>query len=699
MPPGTATPPRTLAPRAWTLALAVGLLAVGVIVAVGARHWASGRTQRAALAGWRKFDEAARTADTVAMNAALAEVLAADPAEPTALARREALATGVAPDGDAALTAFLLRKQFRDGNLPAASRSAAQLLRHRPRDWLALCVTAADALRRGDRSAALLALDALPGPGEEGANVEAVGLLVAFRLHEVLERDAAPLRRFVQSHVCPLLKAGTVQSLGAADKLSLVGCYLEGFEPPTGQPQLPPLLLAWTPATTLLDSAAEVAVADGSVPLLKRAGELSARLTAAAATLRAAGQVTAAQAADFARDGNARTRRCSVKLAEVDPAAAEAYRGLARLAADAGRYEEARAEVVRGLRHCGDDPELSALFARMLQLEGRAVESYTHLREMARREPTQAAWWSLAVTAAVAANRADLALADCAAMRSALPGHPWAAKAEARLRLDAGDAARAAQLLHPLGTAALAKDAEGARLYARSLEAAGLHALLPDFLVAVENAAHDSDNPAALAAALRGQLEARPDAAAAERVAAECQRFAGRWPDAVEFPRLRAEALSRAAEVSAPDWDAAKVAAATRAAERWRARAPGDRAAAVMLVTLRLRAGDAAQASRDAAPLRDAEADTLATAAELEALGAVHFADGRLADAARVLERLARSALARPSVSVRLARVYFAQGKLPAARAALALAQSFPRSPQEQADYAAAARQLLQESP
>ncbi len=709
MPPGSASTPRSLAPRVGgrlraasrglKLTLTLGLLAAVVVVAVGSRHWVAGRTQRATLAGWRKFDEAARTADAATMNAALDEVLAADPAEPTALARRAALATGVAPDGDAALTAFLLRQQFRDGDIPAAARSAAQLLRHRPKDWLALCVTAADALRRGDRAAALLALDALPGPGEEGANVEAVGLLVAFRLHDALERDPSRLRGFVQSSVCPLLKAGTVQSLNAADKLALVACYLEGFEPPTGKPQPPPLPLAWTPANTLLDSAAEEATAAGSAPLLRRAGGLSAGLVVAAATLRAAEQVTAAQAADFTRDGNARTRRCYVKLAEVDPAAAEAYRGLARLAADAGRYEEARAEVARGLSHCGDDPELSALFGRMLQLEGRAAESYGPLRELARREPTQAAWWGLAVTAAVAANRADLALADCAAMRAALPGHLWAAKAEARLWLDAGDAARAAQLLHPLGSAALAKDAEGARLYARSLEAAGLHALVPDFLAAVEKAAHDSDDPAPLAAALRGQLEARPDAVAAERLAAECQRFAGRWPDAGDFPRLRAEALHRAAEASAPDWEAAKVAAAIRAAERWRARAPGDRAAAVMLVTLRLRAGDAAQASRDAAPLRDAEADPCVTAAELEALGAAHLADGRLADAARVLGRLSRSSSARPGVSVQLALVYLAQRKLPEARAALALAQTLPRSPQEQADYAAAARQLLQESP
>ena len=168
MPPGSAPPLRSLAPRVvgrlraaskvWKLTLTMVLLAVGITVGVGVRHWLAGRTQRATLAGWRKFDEAARTADARAMNAALDEVLAADPAEPTALARRAALATGVAPDGDAALTGYLLRRQFRDGDWPAAARSAAQLLWHRPRDWLAHGVTAADALRRGDRAAASLAL-------------------------------------------------------------------------------------------------------------------------------------------------------------------------------------------------------------------------------------------------------------------------------------------------------------------------------------------------------------------------------------------------------------------------------------------------------------------------------------------------------------------------------------------------------------
>ena len=568
-----------------------------------------------------------------------------------------------------------------------------------PEGLLARCVKASDALRRGDRASALLEVEALPGPAEEGADTEAGGLLLAFRLFRALDRDPAPLRSFVQSHVCPLLKSGTALGLGAADKLALVTCYLEGFEPPTGRPQPTALLLAWTPVTALLSHAADEAVATRSEALLARVGGLGADLVATVAAFRAAEQITAEQAGDFTREVRERTRLCYAALRDANPDAAEAYRGLALVLAADGHYADARAEVARGLRNCENDAELTALFSRMLQLEGRAGEAYGPLRELARREPNRAAWWGLAVTAAVAAGRADLALADCAAMRAALPGHPWAARAEAKLWLDAGDAARAAQLLHPLGAAALAQDVDGARLYARALSAAGLHVLVPEFLAEAARAAQASDDPAALAAALRGLVEAKPDAAGATRVAAECQRFAGRWPEATEFHRLRAEALARVAESSAPDWDAAKVVAAVQAVERWRAREPRARRAAVLLVTLRLVGGDAAQMHRDAAPLRDAEADPLATGDELEALGAAYRVRGELDAAARVLGRLTRSSAARPGAYVQLALTYLAQRKFPEARAALASAQTLPRTPREQADYAAAARQLLQESP
>ena len=245
---------------------------------------------------------------------------------------------------------------------------------------------------------------------------------------------------------------------------------------------------------------------------------------------------------------------------------------------------------------------------------------------------------------------------------------------------------------------------DAARLYAHALSAAGLHVEVPGFLAEVERAAQAFDNPVALAGALRGVVEARPDAAECGRVAAECQRFLGRWPQADAFDRLRAEALARVAESTAPEWDAAKVAAALQAAERWRARRPQDRAAAVTLVTLRLHGtrnavSQAGQAYRDAAPLRDAEADPLLTADELDALGSAYLAVGKFDDARRVLERLTRSAAAPPGALVRLARAHLAQRNLPEARAALAAAQARPRNPQDQADYVAAVRQLQQENP
>jgi predicted Zn-dependent protease len=695
----------------WIKAALAGVVLLGGTVGVGygSKRLAAGRKHRAALAGWREFSEASRTGDQAGMTAALDGILVADPAEPTALARRHALVTNEAAASDPAMASFTMRQCLSRGDMPAAAREADKLLRERPKNWLAHCARAANYLRAGDRDAARAELDALPEPTDPDAATDPGGLAVAFQLFARLDRDPDPLRAFVQNRLCPTLKSPRVQSAAAGEKLALLTCYLQGFEPARDRPQPAALLVAWSPANLLAESAAEDALAGPDAALLARVGALGNGLRAALAALRAGGQVTAEQATNFARENDTRTRKCLTKLKELDPDAAGAYHGLAQLYAEAGDYAAAREEVVAGLRRCESDPALSALFGRMLQAEGRALEAYGVLRAKARAEPDRAAWWSLAVEAALAANRRDLALADCAAMREALPGNPWPARVEASIRLRGGDAAAALLLLllTPLGPDALARDPEAARLYARALAEGGRREDVLGFLAAAVASSQTADDPAAAAGALRGLVEANataPVAAAAERVAADCQRLLGRWPESDELYRLRAEALFQAAAATAPAWEPAKLAEAMRAAQRYRARQPLDRTAAARLVTLRLHsAGDRSAvgdaALRDAVPLRDAEADPLLGGPELDALGAAYLAAGRFADARRVLTRLAASGAATAGSLTRLALALNALGEGGAARAALASAQSRPRTPQEQADYVAAARTIYPESP
>ena len=126
------------APRWLQLLLAAGvLLGGGVGGGYGYTRWSAGRAHRAAAAGWKKFEEAARTADAAGMDAALDAVLTALPGEPTAAARKHTLATGEAADHDRAMIAYAMRRNLRANDLPGAEREADKWLTHQPKDWLA----------------------------------------------------------------------------------------------------------------------------------------------------------------------------------------------------------------------------------------------------------------------------------------------------------------------------------------------------------------------------------------------------------------------------------------------------------------------------------------------------------------------------------------------------------------------------------
>jgi len=660
------------------------------------------RTEAAVQAGWTRFDTAVRSGNEGDMQTALADVLAADPQNELALARRKALETAEGEATDPPILVLTLRMCIRRNRLAEANREADKLLAHLPHDWLAHCTKAAYFLSIDDRAAATKALDDLPEPSHGGARTDPSGLLLGIRLFRETGRDVAPLRAFVQAHVIPAMKSASAQGLPGREKVGLVECYLEGFDPNPAAPQPAGVQQGWAAAARHSDDAAAEAIETGDVNLLKRLGRLSPRLDAGLRNLLRNGQVTPEQFADLSQELEARTRTIWQAVQAKEPTNPEPFRGLAQSYLRAGgaeNYIKGRELVAKGISvSTEDDPELGILFSRMLQLEGRPLEAYQALKATAEENPKKAIWWALAAEAAMAANERGFALDACGRLRQVDPNNRWAIRTEAKLWLDAGDASKAAQLLKPQGDAGLIRDPLTARTYVRALAESGLESLIDDFLKQAEQDALSSNNPLLAVAPLRGWADAPPTRARAIAIAARADRLLERFQDRLDLFLIRAEALARVAEWSEPAWDAVAVRNAINAYERVRAKDSPNRSVAFALARLRLTGeNNPEQAGRELGAYFAVEPET--TAAEIELIATIYRTTNKPADAIRVLEKVVQRRDATAGCWTQLALTYKALGKLPEARAALEHARSLPRTPREQTDYIVAARAIVQNSP
>lgn len=681
------------APR-WLQAALVLLFVAGA--SVGGYYVVHTRTvgakQRAVVAGWKRFDEAVRAGNEEAMKTALDEVLAADPNDRVARQRLDAVATLNADPADPPMVMLTLRMSLRAKRTADALREAEKRLKHEPGDWLAHCVRANDFLVKGDPEAAGLELDALSPINHPDLKLDIGTLLYAMRLHRAAARDLAPLRAFLQSRVLPMLRSSTAHAMAARDKLALIECYLEAFEPNTEKPQ--PLVIAqgWAAAAELADLAFEDAKEANDATTLTRIGLAGTRLHAGLQTLRQHDHITEAQHADLKRELEDRTWQAWEKVRELQPTNHESYHGLALVRLRAQDYLGAREQVAQGLTACGEVPELAVLFSRMLQLEGRPLEAYEALARKAEQTPGVVTWWGLAAESAIVARRRDLALEACRRMRQVNATNGWALRTEARLWLEAGEPKKTLEILSPSGEPALATNPEAARYYTRALTETGQPDRVEAFLKLVEA------NEPVMVAALRGWSEARPeDVTRSAKVADRVTLLLTRWSENMDLLRVQAQALLRVAEGSVPAWDPVRVAKAVQAHERLRARLPDDRVAIVGLGWLRLYGeGNPEHAFRDLALLRAVEATPGVTTAELELLGAVYRRTGKIEQAVQVLQRATRLPDVSAGCFTQLALAYHARGQKVEARAALETARSLPRSSREQGDYLTAAKLIVQ---
>jgi predicted Zn-dependent protease len=684
------------APRWLQLIVGLVLIAAGGTGGYYLLHTRGESRKHAAVAdGWKRFEAAARSLNETEMRAALDDVLAVDPADELAAARKRALAAGDADTSDTAMVYLTLRLNLRANRHAEAAREAEKRLAAAPSDWLARCALARAALSRGDRDAAIRELDALPAPDHPQAGGDIPGLLYAMNLYRAVGRDPAQLRAFLQSNVLPRLRAESMRGLSLAAKAGLVECYLQAFEPSANTLQPPAVVSAWSPAARVADWAADEATEIGDTRLLAQLGRLGPRLGVALRLLRHHEQIRAEQFTDLNRELESRTRRVWRAVREREPKNAEAYTGLALAHLRANEYTPAREIIVAGLAACGDDPALALVFSRMLQQEGQPLAAYQGLARTAEQNPKQVIWWALAAEAAMVARHRELAIEACQHIRAIEPDNRWADRTEARLSLEAGDANKAAQLLLKLDPAQLAGDANAANTYVRALTESGRGERVPAFLDQTARAAEQTDVPDVAVAALRGWGEAPPNVTRAARILERADRLLAHWPDNVELYRVRADALFQLASRSEPAWDLVRVRAATQAYERLRAKLPDDPDAAAALGWLRVYGDDdPQQALRDIAPLRAAEARL--SPARLELLGLIYRRNEMLDAAMRVLSRAVQHPAATAGCFIQLALALQARGQRAEARIALDGARNRPRSAREQADYVAAVRSILQ---
>ena len=658
------------------------------------------RVQRELMEGWKRFEAAARLGDKERMKLALDEILIIKPTEELARQRKATLESGEAALNDPAMIVLAMRTNLREKKFDEAVREADKWLASEPHDWLAHCIKVTAALHNGDRVLAAKELDALPDPSHPKANLDSSGLLYASQLFRSLERDPTVLRNFVQNRVVPFLRTPSARSRPASDKVSLIECYLLGFEPTPDKPQPTMLPEAWSSVTKLMDVATDDVSDPLDLPMLQRIGRLTTPLHVALDIFRRHNQITAEQCIDLQKEIEDRNRRVWQLVRRKEPHSAEAYRSLALSYNRTKEYAKVREQIVQGLEACPDDPELMHLFSRVLQTDGRAWEAWQEMSLRAKQHPEQPVWWLLAIDAAVTANRRDLAIEACQEMRKVSPKNRLVTRVEAKLWIDAGDAPKAAQLLNTLDVKELSRDPEAVRLYVHALADAGLETQIEPFLEVVEKSADPSNTQPPILSALRGWMDAKPDLARATKIVSRLTIVQRRWPDVTELYRIRAEALFRIAELSTPAWDSVKVAAAVQACERFRAKMPTDRDNATLLMMLRFYGeNNPEQAYRDAEPLRNPEADPLLSVQQLEQLGIVYKQNKKLPEAIRVLERATRSSSATTGCFIQLAMAYHANGQKAESRQALESARVRPRTTREQTDYLTATQTLQRETP
>ena len=663
-------------------------------------------TDKEVGAAWREHAYAVGKADVEEIRTALERVLRIKPDDPTALRHLAMIDRGEADPEQWEMAVVLLHDHLRHDRLVEAAREAEKVLAKNPKYWHARCVLAHHALLiKKDRAQAEQHLKDLPDPEDPAARANAGGLLYALRLSDVIGRDATNLRRIIVRRLLPFLRSGTAPTVPVAGKIQLLECYLEPFTDPSLIGELADYLGV---VDRLSDSAVNEAVEAGDVDNLVRLAKFGPPMRAALAAIRAndPARLTDERLTPLVKAVDERTRRAWQTVREKSPDRVEAYLGLANLAHLAGDQNAALMQVMDGIKACGDRVEFLDWQMRLVANYGsedqllKVAESLHRAADLAKTDPMK---WCLVAMVWNHLRDNVKALAACDSALAIQGDHALACRLKASILTNSGtprDFVEARDLLNRLNKTRLRVDPTFANLNARIMVGSGLWVLIEDeFNAVLETQSRLRPKSSAPAVGfLSGVLSAPPAVERAEWVAAQAARVMTADSQSAAARLLRFLASYRLADLSVtidprggpPIWETARVAAALRAFEDigLEERTRPDVVARVAMLQLKGER-NAVVALRTAGGLLAAE--SALNAFELEVLGAVLTANGKAADALRILERAEK--MPRPSAGLRvaLALAYRANNRLDDSQAALDRAEtSLNRSAREHADLIAA---------
>jgi tetratricopeptide (TPR) repeat protein len=584
-------------------------------------------------------------------------LLALDPEQPRVVQIRDVLISGVAPPDDPILCALTMQRHLRKPDYTAAAREARKRLVHEPNDWNARCTTITDALNRGQRQEALRELSAMPDPETVGPS--ATGLLWAYELYQRLGADRTRIRVFVNNTVVPILDTPRYEQLPNATKLSLIECYLLGFDAGSLQRQQTQLRQGVAPSLKLLDIIQRSPEADRPLALQVKLGEVLLRFGNALDILRADDQLTEGRHAELVADVQQRTLDVWGAVQKLAPTEQRAYHGQAVVYIRQKRLPKAFEIVETGLAACEKNDSLVALNSVLYQGTGEPERALDGLIERVKRDPKNLNLWVMIAELGLTLQRPDLALAACEDARNLATDNPVLQLVQIRAHLMRKDPHAAVQIITSLGEGKRMASPALCGAYIRCLCETGLTSGLDQEFDALEKVAIERNQPMLLAAAVVGLAEGPFDVERWANIEKRINRGLEQFPGQRDLLIARALLLFRSVEHSAPEFDQNALGSTKVAVELARAANLAEPSLTAMLVWLHLKGlNQPEEALRAAEPLLLARkrGDTLLPE-HGTLLGATLAANKQVDEAVKCLELALAQGSRQAAPLVELARI------------------------------------------
>jgi tetratricopeptide (TPR) repeat protein len=662
------------------------LVVVGIAAAVlggglAVRRELHARNTRRAAVVWDRVADQVVRQDREGLCRSLENIRLLTPDDRLLAKWDEALRTGKADSSDPGMVRFIMIENLRSDRLEGAVREAAVRVGTTPNDWQSRCILAHDALSKGEPEEARKHLGFLPSPFDLAQTIGPGPILFAMTLKRQLGVPAPELMDYLINRLLPALRSEDRQLIPVTERRQLLEGYVYAFDAFDANPDLSSY---WVPAGQL----GRLVLNDPVVPVeeLIRLGQVFEAQLPLLRRLRDRKQFSPEEAERFQRELDERIRETWAKVNARDPKAADAYVGIARGFARAGKPADAEAIIKTGMGACGEQVEL----IKALVLLRRSTDPNGALAlivKAARDRPPDVTLYQLLAETATLARRRDLILQACEDALAVQPDLPWARPLQARTLLEVGKPAEAVEALTPIRDTC-ATDVGLTELYVQAAAKAGAFDKLNEYFQRVlagrQPALPLAGGTAALLNAHRPDL-ALPWAEKAYSLA----------PHEPQVHILLADTLRMRAEDGAPNWNLDHVNVALREYQRIYKAHPGNLAVVNNIAWLQLNGLRQPNAAfESAAPLRAKEDNTDLPADFLETLGTIYLERGDLEKAARLLQRAIDIDRTRAGFWTNLARVFLKQDRPGDARGCLDKAARLEKSPREMEEYLQTLRQL-----